>query len=259
MADLNLFATINEALNAREEAPKRHPLHALSGFKASDVWDYRTNWQHEDAMRTINTLRDEALKDAIQTRLVRAHTIVDTLSGYISKLTVAGGTEPLIDIEYTQKHYEAVLTEAAKFDYAGANLDEFFALLEFILTHKNPLFIYEAIDWVITDQIIPVIEQETARDKFMMLREVLEMEVPEQIKMIRNAHLLAQRDALGQAAKTPYGHTIDFGEPIDIDSAITEPPIGVEEASNIIAQAAGQAQTVSIDAATVQAGMPKPE
>lgn len=265
---MSIFSAFAESIEERElreqqaRAAARTSITNLASL--ADLWKFRTGHDQEVYQRAIATAAEARLKARLEERVARALRFADAYNHILKTVIEPSSGKPLYGALAADApadwYIRGLLTDAAKFDFFGVNFEQEFDLLEFVLTHENPLYIYEVVDHIL-GMFASVLDGKTAEVKQERFREVTMNEAPEFMRMVFDAYLLHMAERKAVLDKTEHGHTIDFPQEEPAAAAPAEPghteaPAAPDEPSVIITDPNA---SIHVDAAPVEAAQHKAE
>ena len=211
---MNIFAAITEDLEERaareqaEQATERTSIDKI--VELSDIWKFRTGYEQEALSREIKDAEAVRLQRRIEDRIERAKRFVKAYEHILTTIIEPSTKKPLFTIMDAGSSFTDVLVEAAKFDFLGMNFDHEFSVMEFVLTHENPLYIYEFIDGFVNQFIAVVVAEETALDRQRAYHEIIDGHAPEFLRLGIDAYLLHMSAEKKRLDPIKYGHDLVF-------------------------------------------------
>lgn len=211
-SDLDLFATIYEDVERRkQERQAQDTAGKPADFTLEDLWHFRPGHEAEMSFSLIRNHERERVTERIEGRLLRADIIADAFYDIIAKVTEEEtGKMFFTDAAEERRNLANALENAAFFDYRGMNFDRTFDIIEFSLTHENPVFVYETVTWIVDNIVTPIISQPTALEKSKMLLQINNIDAPAFMQMLHDAFMLHRGLETERLGKTENGYDFDF-------------------------------------------------
>jgi len=211
-SDLDLFATIYEDVERRkQERQAQDTADKRADFTLEDLWHFRPGHEAELSFSLFRNHERERMAERIEHRQRRATLIADTFYDIIIKVTEEDtGRAFFTDAGEERSNLALVLHDAALFDYRGINFDRTFDIIEFSLTHENPVFVYEAVTWLVSNVIQPAMSVPAANEKYEMLMRTVGVDAPNFVQMLHDAFMLNEGFESKRLGKTEYGYDFDF-------------------------------------------------
>jgi hypothetical protein len=180
----------------------------------ADLWKFRTGHEQEHYHTAIHAAADARTKARIEERVARAERFMDAYSYILETIVEPSSGKPLHTGQATDAtadwYVRGILTDAAKLDFFGMSFEQEFDLLEFVLTHENPLYIFEVVDYVLSNMFVPILQGKTAAEKQELFREMATHEFPEFLRLAIDAYMLSMAEQKKRLDVTEFGHDIVF-------------------------------------------------
>jgi hypothetical protein len=270
-----IFTAIAEDMEERtrreqaEQEQARTSIHNIVSL--DDLWKFRTGHEQEVLMREIKTNAGVRLAWRIVNRIERAEHLVRAYDHIMTTIIEPSTGKPMfeesIDVD---GGVSAILIEAARFDFMdNMNFDNEFSLMEFVLTHENPLFVYEFMDNFIHNVLGTILAGDTAAERQAAFRETMEQPAAEFMRLAIDAYLIYLNEQKQRFNSSRYGNDVLHTEPQqdspNSPDASTEAPPAPAEPGHTVATAEPSViitdpnATIHVNAAPVEAAQHKPE
>lgn len=220
-----ISATMQEQAERDEQAKQEARASITNIVGLDDIWKFRHGYEQEVLMGEIQDAATARIKARVEERIQRAHRFVRAYDHVMTVIIEPSTGKPMFNESIDVDGYLTdILTEAARFDFFGMNFDNEFDLMEFVLTHEKPIYVYEFVDNFVNNFLAPIMAEDTAHGRQQAFRVQVDSLQAEYMRLGIDAFMMKSATLKNEVLNmTRYGHAVEFNTIKPVASAPAEP------------------------------------